>query len=93
MGYYHHETIKLQVVCLTSSYYIKLKFPIDIIHVPDTCKAYTNMFFLPARNSLSKEIDSSKLGNKPNNFNLDYTDIFDFTLVGDIQIPPLTKKS
>ena len=25
----------LHVVCLTSLYYIKLKFPIDIIHVPD----------------------------------------------------------
>ena len=45
----------LQVVCLTSSYYVKLKFPIDIMHVPDACEAYTNTFFLPARNSLSKK--------------------------------------
>ena len=83
---------KLQVVCLTSTYYIKPKFPIDIIHIPDACKAYTNMFFLPARNSLSKEIGSRKLENQPTNFDLDYTDVSDFTLVRDIKIPPLTKK-
>ena len=83
---------KLQVLCLTSSYYIKLKFSIDIIHIPDTCEAYTNMFFLPARNSLSKEIGSRKLGNQPTNFDLDYTDVSDFTLVRDTKIPPLTKK-
>ena len=83
---------KLQVVCLTSSYYIKLKIPIDIIYICDACKAYTNIFFLSARNSLGKEIGSRKLGNKPTNFALDYTDVSDFTLVRDIQIPPLTKK-
>ena len=79
---------KLQVVCLTLSYYIKLKIPIDIIHIPDACEAYTNMFFLPARNSLSKEIGSRKLGNQPTNFDLDYKDVSDFTLVRDIKIPP-----
>ena len=83
---------KLQAVCLTSSYYIKLKFPIDIVQIPDACKAYTNTFFLPTRNSLSKEIGYRKLGNRPNIFNLNYTDVSDFTLVRDIQIPPLTKK-
>ena len=76
---------KLQVVCLTSSYYIKLKFPIDIIHIPDTCEAYTNIFFLPARNSLSKQIGSRKLGNQLTNFDLDYTYVYDFTLVRDIK--------
>ena len=54
---------KLQVVCLTSSYYVKLKFPVNIIHIPDTCKDYTNMFFLPSRNSLNKEIGSRKSEN------------------------------
>ena len=49
------KTLELQILCLTSSYCIKLKFPTDIIHIHDTCKAYTTMFFLPARNSLSKE--------------------------------------
>ena len=72
---------KLQVVCLTSSYCIKLKFPIDIIHIPNTCEAYTNTFFLPSRNSLSKEIGSRKSGNQHINFDLDYTDVSDFTLV------------
>ena len=74
------------------SYYITLKFPIDIIHIPDACKAYTNMFFLPARNSLSKEISSRKLGNQPTIFDLDYTDVPDFTLVRDIKIPALAEK-
>ena len=29
---------KLQVVCLTSSYYITLKFLIGIIHITDVCE-------------------------------------------------------
>ena len=82
---------KLHVVCLTSLYFIKLKFPIDIIHVPKACKAYTNMFFLPARNSHSKEIGSRRPENQSSDFNLDYTDVSDFTLIRDINIPPLTK--
>ena len=75
---------KLQIVRLTSSYYVKLKFSTDVIHVPDACKDYTNTFFLLAKNSLSKEIGSRKLENQPSNFDLDY-------LVRDINIPPLTK--
>ena len=82
---------KLHVVCLTSLYYVKHKLPIDIIHVPDACKAYTNMFFLPGRNSLSKEIGSKRPENQPSDFNWDHTDVSDFTLVRDINIPPLTK--
>ena len=50
------------------------------------------MFFLPTRNSLSKEISSRKLGYQLTNFDLDYTDVYDFTLVRDIKIPPLTEK-
>ena len=46
------------------------------------------MFFLLARNSLSKEIGSRKSANQPGNFDLDYTDLSDFTLVRDINIPP-----
>ena len=92
LGYYQYEIFKITG---SMSYIIILyqtQFPIDIIHIPDACKAYTNMCFVPARNSLSKEIGSRKLGNKPNDFNLEYTDVSDFTLVRDIQIPPLTKK-
>ena len=59
--YYYYWAIttmkpsKLQVVFLISSYYVILKFPTDIIHIPEACKTYNNMFFLPARNSLSKK--------------------------------------
>ena len=51
---------KLQVICFTSSYYIKLKCPFDIKFPSDACEAHTNTFYLPARNSLSKEVDSRK---------------------------------
>ena len=96
-GYYYWaitimKPSKLQVECLILSYYIKLKFPINIIHITDACETYTNMFFLPARNTLSKEIGSRKPGNQPTNFDQDYTDVSDFTLVNDIKIPPLTEK-
>ena len=35
---------KLQVICLTSSYYIELKCPVDIIFLSEACEAYTNTF-------------------------------------------------
>ena len=81
---------KLQVVCLTSSYYIKLKCPVGIIFLPSACEACTNTFYLPARNSLSKEVDSSKIGNRFTNFTLEYRDIYDFALIKRLQIPNLT---
>ena len=73
-----------------SSYYIKLKCSVDIIFFPDTCKAYTNTFYLPARNSLSKEVDSSKISNRFTNFTLEYKDIYDFALIKKLQIPNFT---
>ena len=49
LDYYYWviTTIKpsmLQVVCLTSSYYIKLKFPINIFHILNACEDYTYTF-------------------------------------------------
>ena len=57
--YYYYWAIttmvptKLQVMFLTSSYYIKLKCWVDIIFLTNACEAYTNTFYLSARNSLS----------------------------------------
>ena len=67
---------KLQVVCLTSPYYIKLKCPVDIIFLPNACEAYPNTFSLPVRNSFSKEVDSSKISNMFTNFTLEYRHIW-----------------
>ena len=61
------------------------------MHVPDACEAYTNMFFLPARNSLSKETGSRRPESQPSNFDLDCTDVSYFALVKDMNIPHLTK--
>ena len=71
---------KLQVKCLTSSYYIKLQCPVDIIFHPNACEAYTNTFCLPARNSLSKEVDFG-IYSRFTNFTLEYKDIYDFALI------------
>ena len=81
---------KLQVVCLISSYYIKCKCPVDVIFLPDTCEAYTNTFCLTARNSLNKEVDSSKIGSRFTTFTLEYKDMYDFLLLKKLQIPNLT---
>ena len=81
---------KLQVICPTSSYYIKLKCPVNIIFLPDAYDIYTNTFYLPARNSFSKEVDSRKIGSKLTNFTLEYKDIYDVALIKDLQIPILT---
>ena len=81
---------KLQVVCLTSSYYIKLKCQVDTIFLHDACEACTNTFYLPARNSLSKEVGFNKIGNRFTYFTLEYKDIYDFALIKKLQIPNLT---
>ena len=81
---------KLQVICLISSYYIKLKHPIDIIIVPDTCEAYTNTFYLPARNSFSNDVNSRNISRRFTNFTLEYKDIYDFALIKRLKIPNLT---
>ena len=57
---------------------------------PSACKAHTNTFYLPARNSLSKEVDSSKISNWFTNFTLEYKDIYDFALITGLQISNLT---
>ena len=62
-------------MCLTESYYIKLKCPVDIIFIPNACEAHTNTFYLPARNSLNKEVDSRKISSRFTNFTLEYKDI------------------
>ena len=72
---------KLQVICLTSSYYIKLKCPVDIIFLPNACEAYTNTFYLTTKNSLSKEVNSRRIGSRFTNFTLEYKDVYDFALI------------
>ena len=81
---------KLQIICLTSSYYIKLKCPVDIIFPSNACEAYTNTLYLPARNSLSKEVDSRKTSNRFTNFTLENKYVYDFALIKGLQIPSLT---
>ena len=81
---------KLQVICLTSSYYIKLKCPVVVIFLPNACEAYTNTFYLPARNSLSKEVDLRKISSRFTNCTLEYKDINDFALIKRLKIPNLT---
>ena len=46
--------------------------------------------YLPARNSLSKEVDSTKIGSRFTNFTLEYKNIYDFALIKGLQIPNLT---
>ena len=71
----------LQVICLTSSHHITFKCSVDIIFLPQACEAYTNPFYLPARNGLSKKVDSRKIGSRFTNFTLEYKDIYDFALI------------
>ena len=80
----------LLVICLTLLYYIKLNCAVNIIFLHDTCEAYTSTFYLPTRNSLSKEVDSRKTSSRCTNSTLEYNDIYDFALIKRLQIPNLT---
>ena len=69
---------------------MKLKCPVDIIFLPNGCEAYNKTFYLPARNSLSKEVDSRKIGSKLTYFTLEYKYVYDFAIIRGLQIPNLT---
>ena len=51
---------------------------------------HTQTIYLPARSSLSKEVDSRKIGSMLTNFNLEYKVTYDFALIKDLQVPNLT---
>ena len=66
---------------------LNLSVQFDIIFLPNACEACTNTFYLPARNSLSKEVDSRRTSSRFTNLTLEYKDIYDFALIKRLQIP------
>ena len=51
--YWATSTIKptrLHILCLTTSYYKQLKYPLDITYLGDSCEGFTATMLLPASN-------------------------------------------
>ena len=80
---------KLYKTCLHYSYTIKVHFPYDIIHLPDSCETNPITFVLPSNNKLNIEsfIEETeyKLG-----FNRSYSNIDNFSLMQSLKVSNLT---
>ena len=80
----------MQVNCLTKTYYVELKHPLDIIFLEESCEASTVSMLLPSRTVLSKEVDSSQLGVRQDQLKLHYQKIQDFTIIRNTPVEKLT---
>ena len=69
----------LYVKCLAKNYYQKLKFPFDIIKLPNSCEATTDYLLIPAR--FNQETSTkTELKLKYINLNLQYNSTLDFQI-------------
>ena len=82
----------MHISCLQGSNYLEPRFPIDIIHLPDSCKAITDTFTLPGHSRLIKEVRPGRLGWQQYKFELKYFKIQDFTLIKEIKPKDITEK-
>ena len=82
------EPVTLHISCLNRNYYLQIKFPLDIIYLEADCEAYTDIFLLPSRTSLSKTVFPNAVGLKKQQMTLKYDQVTDFTIM---QILPLKR--
>ena len=75
--------IVLQINCLLTTTYLKVKYPIDIVHLKDGCEAASATLVLPGHSRLIKE-DNFLMESHSVKFTLRYMEMQDFTLVRQI---------
>lgn len=83
---------KLQVSCLTSSTYIKLKYPLDVIKLEQSCEGFTQTMLIPARNTVTRENKVDFSTAYADTFQLQYDNITDFRALRHLYINKLSEK-
>ena len=73
----------LHIICLQTTTYLQVKYPIDIVHLQDGCEATSSTLVLPGHSRLVKE-DNSILNSHSVQFTLQYTKVQDFDLIKQI---------
>ncbi|MCG8622264.1 MAG: hypothetical protein MJE68_09755, partial [Proteobacteria bacterium] len=73
----------LHIICLQTTTYLQVKYPIDIVHLQDGCEAQSSTLVLPGHSRLVKE-DDSILNSHAMSLTLQYTEIHDFDLIKQI---------
>ena len=73
----------LHIICLQTTTYLQVKYPIDIVHLQDGCEATSSTLVLPGHLCLVKE-DNSILNSHSVQFTLQYTKVQDFDLIKQI---------
>ncbi|MCG8621702.1 MAG: hypothetical protein MJE68_06845, partial [Proteobacteria bacterium] len=65
-------TEKLQVRCLTDTRVVDIRPPIEIVYVGNGCEGYSLHLYIPAKSTLTSEINIYKQGNYFLQFNAEY---------------------
>ena len=86
------EPGKMQIRCLTDTQIIDIKPPLTIIYVGNGCEAYSNNLFIPAKLELTSTDSSLVRHNYFQNFNEQYQNITQYSLIEDLEIVQLTPK-
>ena len=81
---------QMQVRCLTKTSIVKLKPPLQIVHIGDGCEGYTPHLTIPATSSISGTYDFLKRNQFLMEWNEPYQDIKSYTLFDEIKLDQAT---
>ena len=83
---------KMQVRCLLDTHVVDIKPPLTIIYVGNSCKAYSNNLYIPAKSELTSRDDTVVQHNYFQQFNTRYQNLTKYSLIEDLGIEKLTNK-
>ena len=65
-------TEKLQVCCLAETHVVDIRLPVEIVYIGNGCEGYSPHLYIPARSTLTSEINIFKSGQYFLKFNVKY---------------------
>ena len=84
--------MKLYITCLTYSYPHYVRHPFDIVHLPNSCKATMESFFLLSKKQVISEVNVKRYKCKIYKFEGRYDKLNCFTLMQAFNLIPLSDK-
>ena len=82
----------MQVRCLLDTHVVDIKLPLTIICVGNSCEAYSNNLYIPAKSELTSRDDTVVHHNYFQQFNIKYQNLTKYSLIEDLGIEKLTNK-
>ena len=82
----------MQVRCLLDTHVVDIKPPLTIIYVGNSCEAYSNNLYIPAKSELTSRDDTVVRHNYFQQFNTRYQNLTKYSLIEDLGTEKLTNK-